>query len=222
MHATGDSSLAPVAAATSSASGRPQHVFTDRVGQRGQPVDDRIGAVQADGPLGEGVGDRVELGRKAFPGKRQPGPHGPAGLDPLPGIVAGDLGDPLNQLRTVAAALPGGQATLAQLVPGGLRHLPRGQHPQRVQPAAGPLGRAPAHPAGRPRTGRPARAGPARSASCSAIASSLALTVTVVGLSIPLFCQTAPTLFVVSYDWWRTFSGPGWGGEEVRDGQLAS
>ncbi|HUG50812.1 MAG TPA: hypothetical protein VLZ78_07440 [Terrimesophilobacter sp.] len=104
-------------------------------------MDDRIGAVQTDGPLGEGVGDGFELGGKAFPGKRQPGPHRPAGLDPLAGTVAGDLGDPLDQLPTAAAALPGGQPTLAQLVAGLLRDFPGGEHPEGVDAPAGPLGR---------------------------------------------------------------------------------
>ena len=121
--------------------GGPHHVLADRMGQGGQPLDDRVGTIQPDGPGGERVGDGGELGRQPFPGQGQPGPHRPAGLDPLAGGIPGDLGDPLHQFRTVAAALPGGQAALAQLVPGRLGDLPGGQHPQRVDPAAGPFHR---------------------------------------------------------------------------------
>ena len=147
-----------------------------------------MGSIQADGPLGEGVGDRGELGRQAFPGKRQPGPHGPAGFDPLPGGVPGDLGDPLDQFRTVAAALPGGQATLAQLVPGRLGHLPGGQHPQRVQPPAGPLGRGQhTQQVVLGQAGQLARVQQVGELLGDRI--QLALAVTVVGLFIPLFCH---------------------------------
>ena len=91
-----------------------------------------MSTIHTDRPGGQGCGDQLELGRQALPSQRQAGTHGPADLDPLPRGIAGDVGDPLHQFGRGAAALPGGQATLTQLVTGGLRHFPRGQHPQGV------------------------------------------------------------------------------------------
>ncbi len=125
-----------------------------------------MGTIHTDTAGDQGGSDGGKLGRQPLPGKREPGTGGSAGLDSFPGGVTGNPGDPFQQFGGVAAPFPGGQTTVPQFIPGRLRDLSGGQHPQRVYAPAGPFGRGQHRQQGRPRTGRPSTRGSSTAASC--------------------------------------------------------